>query len=459
MDRYRFNKKEVETTRANFIRDVDFDILSSMVRLSGELDSCFEEYNALASEYGVLPKQEYDSSITKINKAIVYNDNVYDFFNRDFGNKVYGDGIPFSRSSIYERAVDTLEKSFEPLGEINIENYVVKNSSGVNVNLKQLEDNTSYLGTEEQLASYLEANSSLDVDVDELKEQFYDSRFNGSFDVIDESDKGISDIFDCIPLVGGIKQMIEVAKGETFYGKKLEGFEAFTHFMGGAISFGLDIFTLGIGSAGFTLAKGAMRLGAESAINLSINGVASAVVPIFPSGVQNLLASLGTIFLLTNGIKLKGASVKYLKGNDNPFNVDLRPSDKLKFKKDTKNSKKVESKGKKTRKITNTNFDIVYNKKSLPKIRKLLNKTRKKQIKDNDVERFLRRENVAKCWVNFEELRKGTLKQSGKSLTPASSEYVNEKQRAIEILIREDSTLNRETAGSIVDICFEEMLK
>ena len=34
MDRYRFNKKEVETTRANFIRDVDFDILSSMVRLS-----------------------------------------------------------------------------------------------------------------------------------------------------------------------------------------------------------------------------------------------------------------------------------------------------------------------------------------------------------------------------------------------------------------------------------------
>ena len=448
MDRYRFNKKEVETTRANFIRDVDFDILSSMVRLSGELDSCFEEYNALASEYGVLPKQEYDSSITKINKAIVYNDNVYDFFNRDFGNKVYGDGIPFSRSSIYERAVDTLEKSFEPLGEINIENYVVKNSSGVNVNLKQLEDNTSYLGTEEQLASYLEANSSLDVDVDELKEQFYDSRFNGSFDVIDESAKGISDIVDCIPLVGGFKQMIEGVVGETIYGKKLEGFEAFTHFVGGVISLGLDIITLGIGSAGFTLAKGAIKFGTETAINLTVNGVTSSVVPFLPSGIQNILASLGTIFLIVNGAKLsKSVLHPHSKSHIDLLMGDLTRSDQIKI-----IAKKTES-----GKISDTDFEKLYNKDYVIAIQKKLNSISNKEIKFSDAKGFLRGNNIAKCMINFNELCDAFLR-GGNALNSSSSEYLYEKERAIEILISENSNLSRETAGSLVDICFEEIL-
>lgn len=241
-------------------------------------------------KYGLMSRNSYTSRRTKIQQCDKKNSILHNY-SKSIHGIVADKDFQFFKE---------LNKAYEELSLLDIKEYTTKNTLNItekktipisyysgsmayqsgtatsyatrdvlkgNINIYDIQMKCDMFRIEEQLKAYLDTSGEKlsDKEIKEAKENFYKGILNTSFEheiYADDFFKGLSTTLDFIPVVGGVKNVIEGCTGYTMTGEKLRDSERATYAVLGTLSTALDFATFGTASG---LIQGGKYVGKEVA--------------------------------------------------------------------------------------------------------------------------------------------------------------------------------------------------
>ncbi|TDW08233.1 putative toxin of predicted polymorphic toxin system, partial [Breznakia blatticola] len=208
--------------------------------------------------------------------------------------------------------------------------YTTKKVRKVEVTYEDIVKRKTIIDLTDDFNKYIKGIDDGIIEADKISEDEYMNAVLGSKFAHDmEADdfiSGLSFVLDCIPVVGGIKNIAEACSGTTMTGEKLSDDERVMLGVGGLLSIGIDIATFGSLSGATTAAK-----------------VGSFTIKVGIETGQAMVIGLGSQYLMENGCNpllafaiMAGATVA---GGAAFSKVTAKPSIKLDF--DTLGSKGI----------------------------------------------------------------------------------------------------------------------
>lgn len=257
--------------------DKGIRVLSS---IDNKLQRAFEILER--DDYGYMSRSSYSGITRRIQRCKEKNDKIW-----NYASSIHG--ILSDKESDFHRA---LSEAMEELSLLNINDYKVDNSLGITeyysytdysnsygyqgtsnvkvitgerlktkVNFADIMSKTDMFGLNQQFEQYLKDEKKniykmSDKEIAELRTEFYTGVLTTSFDHKMESNlDGISEFLDYVPVVGGLKGIIEGCRGYTMTGEKLTDSERISVGVFGTLTLAVDVVTLGTLSATTTGAK------------------------------------------------------------------------------------------------------------------------------------------------------------------------------------------------------------
>ena len=238
------------------------------------LDRAFSQLEY--DKYGLMTRNSYSSRRTKIQQCDKKNSILYNY-SKSIHGIVADKDFQFFKE---------LNKAYEELSLLDIKEYTTKNTLNItekktipisyysgsmayqsgtatsyetrdvlkgNINIYDIQMKCDMFHIEEQLKAYLDTSGEKlsDKEIKEAKENFYKEILNTSFEhevYADDFFKGLSTTLDFIPVVGGVKNVIEGCTGYTMTGEKLRDSERATYAVLGTLSTTLDLVMFGTAS-------------------------------------------------------------------------------------------------------------------------------------------------------------------------------------------------------------------
>lgn len=272
------------------------------------IDSAFDclEYD----KYGLMSRETYSSIRSKIQECDEKNNRLYNY-SKSIHGIVADKDFEFFKE---------LNKAYEELSLLDIKEYTTKNtlditekktipipyySGGIayqsgtvtsyetrdllkgKINIYDIQMKCDMFRIEEQLKAYLDTSGEKlsDKEIKEAKANFYKGMLYTSFDHEVYANvflKGFSTTLDFIPVVGGVKNVIEGCTGYTMTGEKLIGSERATYAVLGTLSTILDLVTFGTASGliqgGKYVGKEAVKVSIKQATKVAIQQTTGSVV-------------------------------------------------------------------------------------------------------------------------------------------------------------------------------------
>ncbi len=187
---------------------------------------------------------------------------------------------------------------FEELSALDIETYTVDNTLGIEevqleavagvtavatttkqvtvkkdqINIVDVLVKTDIIGLKSQLEEYVKEKSSEGYSgyhIQELKKDFYEDQVVTLFDHDKYANgvlEGFSTVLNYIPIIGGVKNIVEANIGYTLDGEKLSADEKSMLITMGGLTIVIDVVTLGIGSIGKTGVKAVVEVFIKDAV-------------------------------------------------------------------------------------------------------------------------------------------------------------------------------------------------
>ena len=252
------------------------------------LDRAFEELEY--DKYGLMSRNAYSSKRARIQECEKKNDALYNYArsiheqvaDKDFDffkqlNKVYEElSLLDINEYTTKNTLGITEKKSVPTGYYtgsmasqsgNATGYEIKDVPKSKINLYEIQMKCDVFQIEKQLQESLkESGETLtDKELQEAKTNFYKGTLNTSFEHTVYANgfiKGLSNVLDFVPVVGGVKNVIEGCSGYTMTGEKLKDGERVSYAIFGTLSTVIDVVTLGTASG---LIQGGKFIGKEAA--------------------------------------------------------------------------------------------------------------------------------------------------------------------------------------------------
>ncbi|MEF9920499.1 MAG: AHH domain-containing protein [Erysipelotrichaceae bacterium] len=252
------------------------DGLDVLIQLDRTIDRAFDILSN--DKYGNMSRYYYDSIAGRINKCKAKNNNI-----TNYANGIYG--VLEDKENAFHKQ---LSRAMESLSKLDIDEYEVDNTLQIKeyqsymdysesggyqgasngtlkyrevkkkkITFSDIQAKTDMFQLQDQFANYLKENGKdgkhvPDAEVDKLKKQFYSQQLSTSFDHTVYNDSWwatLSTTLDYIPLVGGLKSIVEGFVGTTMTGEQLSANEKLQYVLMGAVSVAVDCFTFGTATA------------------------------------------------------------------------------------------------------------------------------------------------------------------------------------------------------------------
>lgn len=248
--------------------------LEVLLAIDRRLENAFEELNN--DRYGMIEGNYYHSIRGNIMECKTRNQDLV-YYARNIHERI---------ETIENDFCKEISKALEALSKLDINDYEIENTLDIETTRREVEyetvdgvttskvktiqvrkDKITYsdvqmktdmVGLKGQWAEYLEITEKdkkkklSSTEIEKLKEEFYKERLMTSFEhqVYNDDWWSItSNTLDYIPIVGGLKSLIEGCIGQTMTGEELSANERIQYRLMGVVSAGLDIFTFGVATA------------------------------------------------------------------------------------------------------------------------------------------------------------------------------------------------------------------
>lgn len=298
---YHSSKDDWETEKSS--QDKVSQGISVLDKIDAELSDAFQDLSS--DRYGLMGTYGYDRQTNQIKQCEDKNEALI-----NYAKGIYG--ILEEKESDFCSA---LSKAFEELSLLNITDYTTENTLGITerkqvpiayyhgnmalnsgqvtkyemrdvlkgkLNIIDIQMKTDVLGIEEQIEAYLRENNGklTNAELTEVKEEYYQSYLQTSFEHEVYNDgwvKALSTTLDFIPVVGGVKNVIEGICGYTMTGEKLSDQERVSYGIMGVLTTAVDIVSLGTAGGlikgGTAVGKAAVKQVGKAAIMDSVSSV------------------------------------------------------------------------------------------------------------------------------------------------------------------------------------------
>lgn len=268
------------------------DGLDVLIQLDGIIDRAFDLLNS--DQYGNMSRYTYDSIAERINKCKEKNNKI-----TNYANGIYG--VLEDKENDFHKQ---LSRAMESLSKLDIEDYEVDNTLNIEewhtiststyhgtnaynqsqavttttyktkkgkITFSDIQAKTDMFQLQDQFANYLKENGKdgkhvSEAEADKLKKQFYSQALSTSFDHTVYNDgwwATLSTTLDYIPLVGGLKSIVEGFVGTTMTGEQLSANERLQYALMGAVSAAVDVFTFGTATAAVQGTKAVVKEGVK----------------------------------------------------------------------------------------------------------------------------------------------------------------------------------------------------
>ena len=227
-------------------------------------------------DYGYMSRSSYSGISGRIERCKEKNEKVW-----NYASTIHG--ILSDKENDFHRA---LSEAMEELSLLNINDYEVDNTLGIKeyytytdysnsygyqgtsnaklitaervkakINFADIMAKTDMFGLDQQFKQYLKEEKKniyemSDKEIAEYRNKFYTDTLTTSFNHKMESNlEGISEFLDYVPVIGGLKGLMEGCTGYTMTGEKLTNSERISMGVLGTLSLAVDVATLGALSA------------------------------------------------------------------------------------------------------------------------------------------------------------------------------------------------------------------